>query len=473
MIHVLYIDDEPDLLESGKKDLEESGEISVDIALSAHAALEMLGQKPYEVIVSDFQLPDMEGITFLKKMQASVPGLPFIIFPDDNASNVTSNVPNHDDVHEHKNPEKSTSRFAGLKQNILKTAKQHRTKEHYRQISENTREGIVVVRNEIIVYSNRTLRKILGGYAPEEIEGHGFTDLVHPHDRYSILRLRQERPSGNELDREYPFRALTRNGEVRCLQCREIVIEWQGQSATLSFLSDITEQKQEEKVLVLTKRKIGILNELTRHDIANRLTVLRGRLKRARRIAQDPQVIRQLEEVDNAGRDIFNHLEMARTYQDMGMFSPRWFSLRSILDYRKILTEVPDLQISIETGDLEIYADPLCPRVFENLIDNSLRHGHHVSEIHITSRETEIGLVVILEDNGNGILDEDKERIFEQGVGKHTGLGLFLCREILSITGIIIRETGDAGRGARFEITVPRGAYRPNNSRQDIGMPCI
>ena len=473
MIHVLFIDDEPDLLESGKKDLEESGEIFVDIALSAHAALEMLGQKPYEVIVSDFQLPDMEGITFLKKMQASVNGLPFIIFPGENTSDSTSNIPNHNDIRGNKNIKKSTSRFVGLKQNILETAKQHRTKEYYRQISENTREGIVVVQDDVIVYSNRTLIKILGGYSPEEIEGHGFTDIVHPDDSYSILRLRQERPSGNELELEYPFRVLTRNGEVRCLECREIVIEWQGQPATLSFLLDITEQKQEEKVLVLTKRKISILNELTRHDIANRLTVLRGRLKRARRITHDPQVIRQLEEVDNAGRDIFNHLEMARTYQDMGMFSPRWFNLRSILDYRKILTDAPDLKISIETGDLEIYADPLCPRVFENLIDNSLRHGNHVSEIHITSRQTEKGLVVILEDNGNGIRDEDKECIFEQGVGKHTGLGLFLCREILSITGITIRETGDAGRGARFEITVPRGAFRPNNSGQAIGMPCI
>nr|WP_320160297.1 PAS domain-containing sensor histidine kinase [uncultured Methanoregula sp.] len=365
------------------------------------------------------------------------------------------------------------SRFAGLKQNILETAKQHRTKEYYRQISENTREGIIVVQDDVIVYSNRTLKKILGGGSPEEIEGHGFTDMVHPDDRYSIHRLRLERPSGKELELEYPFRVLTRNGEVRCLQCREIVIEWKGQPATLSFLLDITEQKKEEKVLLLTKRKISILNELTRHDIANRLTVLRGRLKRAQRIAQDPQVIRQLEEVDNAGRDIFNHLEMARTYQDMGMFSPRWFNLRSILDYRKILAEVPDLKISIETGNLEIYADPLCPRVFENLIDNSLRHGNHVSEIHITSRQTENSLVVILEDNGKGIQDEDKERIFEHGVGKHTGLGLFLCREILSITGIAIRETGDTGRGARFEITVPRGAYRPNNSRQAIGMPCI
>jgi signal transduction histidine kinase len=59
-----------------------------------------------------------------------------------------------------------------------------------------------------------------------------------------------------------------------------------------------------------------------------------------------------------------------------------------------------------------------------------------------------------------GISDEDKERLFEKGFGKNTGLGLFLCREILSITDITISETGMAGEGVRFEMLVPEGAWR-------------
>jgi len=45
--------------------------------------------------------------------------------------------------------------------------------------------------------------------------------------------------------------------------------------------------------------------------------------------------------------------------------------------------------------------------------------------------------------------------IFDKGFGKNTGLGLFPAREILSITGITIRETGEPGKGVRFEITAP------------------
>ena len=53
-----------------------------------------------------------------------------------------------------------------------------------------------------------------------------------------------------------------------------------------------------------------------------------------------------------------------------------------------------------------------------------------------------------------------KRLIFNREFGKNTGLGLFLIREILAITGITIRENGTPGTGARFEILVPKGANR-------------
>ena len=68
--------------------------------------------------------------------------------------------------------------------------------------------------------------------------------------------------------------------------------------------------------------------------------------------------------------------------------------------------------------------------------------------------------MLVCEDDGEGVVSGEKEKIFERGVGKNTGLGLALSREILSITGITIRETGEPGRGARFEMTVPEGMHR-------------
>ncbi|MDD1725180.1 MAG: ATP-binding protein [Methanospirillum sp.] len=99
-------------------------------------------------------------------------------------------------------------------------------------------------------------------------------------------------------------------------------------------------------------------------------------------------------------------------------------------------------------------------KVFYNLLDNSIRHGKHVSNMRISASREGDNLLVVWEDNGEGVADEDKDLIFERGYGNNTGFGLFLVREILALTDISIRETGTRGKGARFEISVPRGAYR-------------
>jgi signal transduction histidine kinase len=119
--------------------------------------------------------------------------------------------------------------------------------------------------------------------------------------------------------------------------------------------------------------------------------------------------------------------------------------------------------IAVDNGSstFEVYADPLLVRVFYNLIDNALMYGsEQMTTIRISQRKSNRGLVIVCEDDGVGIPADKKEAIFNRGYFKHTGFGLYLSREILSITGITIIENGTPGKGARFEITVPKGAWR-------------
>ncbi|WP_255331916.1 sensor histidine kinase [Methanocalculus taiwanensis] len=107
-----------------------------------------------------------------------------------------------------------------------------------------------------------------------------------------------------------------------------------------------------------------------------------------------------------------------------------------------------------------IYADPMIEKVFSNLMDNTLRHAGKATQVRISCNETEDGLVILYEDDGYGISDDDKELIFKPGIGQNTGFGLFLAREILAITGIAIREIGVYSEGAKFEILVPKGFFK-------------
>jgi len=109
----------------------------------------------------------------------------------------------------------------------------------------------------------------------------------------------------------------------------------------------------------------------------------------------------------------------------------------------------------------KVFADPLLEKAVHNLIENSLRHGECITYIKVTfSVENNDNGVLIFEDDGVGVPDDDKERIFDLSFGKNTGLGLFLIREILGLTDMKIHERGQFGHGARFEITIPPGYWK-------------
>ena len=134
---------------------------------------------------------------------------------------------------------------------------------------------------------------------------------------------------------------------------------------------------------------------------------------------------------------------------------------------RQVVSQIDlgPLTLRCSIAGLELYADPLLERVFYNLADNALRYGETIHDIRVRTETRNESLIFIWEDDGIGIPAADKAAIFNRGFGKNTGLGLFLVREILSLTGITISETGEPGKGARFEIVVPKEAFRFNGPK--------
>jgi signal transduction histidine kinase len=163
-------------------------------------------------------------------------------------------------------------------------------------------------------------------------------------------------------------------------------------------------------------------------------------------------------------RKIENSLKFAKNYQDLGLKPPEWQNVHQVFIMGISHMDFSSMQRNIHLDNLEIYADSLLERVFFTLAGNVLRHAKNATEVTLGYELTVDGLVMFFEDNGGGIPDANKEKIFERGYGAQQGMELFLVREILGITGITIRETGRFVSGARFEMTVPKRAYRfPDN----------
>jgi len=209
-------------------------------------------------------------------------------------------------------------------------------------------------------------------------------------------------------------------------------------------------------IVEATNRKLYLLNSITRHDLQNQLTILNGALELAKTGTAD-ELAEFLAMAEKAAAAMTKTISFTKEYQNIGVSEPIWQSLDDVVHRASESLPTTRVSLDIHVGKVRVFADHLLEKVFYNLFENALRHGGEpLTTIQVLAREDESGLLITVEDDGIGITRKDKEKIFERGIGQNTGLGLFLAREILSITGITLQETGIPGKGARFEICVPR-----------------
>jgi PAS domain S-box-containing protein len=230
--------------------------------------------------------------------------------------------------------------------------------------------------------------------------------------------------------------------------------------ANKELMAEIQERKRFEAAIRLANHKLNTLSGITRHDILNQITAVVMYLSLIQESETDPVINGYLKKIEDVTQMIQKQIRFTHDYQDIGVNEPRWHNITAAVNNAVTGLVLKDVTIELQVDDLEIFADANFSKVFANLIENALVHGKHVSEIRFSYTETENDLVLSCEDNGVGIPEELKERIFRREYFRNTGYGLFLIVEILGITGLSIRETGTPGKGARFEIHVPKGSYR-------------
>jgi PAS domain S-box-containing protein len=93
------------------------------------------------------------------------------------------------------------------------------------------------------------------GYSDEELRSRPFIEFIHPDDREIVLDRHVRRLKGEKLHYLYSFRIVHRNGSIRWGELNAVLINWNGKSATLNFLSEITERKQAEEALRKSEKR--------------------------------------------------------------------------------------------------------------------------------------------------------------------------------------------------------------------------
>jgi len=287
--------------------------------------------------------------------------------------------------------------------------------------------------------------------------------LLHPDDLEKSNELLRMHFAGEAADFAGEYRMKHKDGHWVWVLDRGMVTEWDTARNPVRMTGthlNISERKSAEEALRRVNRKLNLLSSLTRHDILNKVSVLLGYLDKAKTLAQDPTLLDYLDRMDSSTKAIGKLVKFTRDYKDLGINPPRWITVKDCLNEVTEWINPNTVRLTLDVDEWEIYADPKVTRVFRNIFENAGIHGQNVTEIFVECTKNDRGLDVIIGDNGVGIPAEMKLEIFEPGMMRNRGLGLFLAKEILSITGLTIEETGVPGKGTRFEIHVPIECFR-------------
>jgi PAS domain S-box-containing protein len=297
-------------------------------------------------------------------------------------------------------------------------------------------------------------------YTREELLTRGPLDLVTGyHDRPLKDIIGELSRSGHAI---FETKHVRKDGSIIPVEINAHVVTIQGKRVIVSVVRDITERKRVAELLVRVNRKLSTLHDLTRMDLSNQVFVVKGFLELMKpQVAGQVALLEDIQKIEQGLKSINEIIEFTRDYQDLGKNPPGWQNVNLALLYGVSHVTLGEIHHDIRTENLEIFADPLLEKAFQGLFENSVIHGGHVNVIRVSCAISLEGAIIIYEDDGIGIPQERKEEIFLRGDGTRLRVrGLFFVREILDLTGITIRETGDPGKGVRFEILVPKRIFR-------------
>jgi len=303
------------------------------------------------------------------------------------------------------------------------------------------------------------------GYRPDELVGRMHFSDLHPESGREMFKT----ATFAVFEEQKPFRNLenaihARNGQQVWVSTNAIPL--QNADGTLRGYrgsdTDITERKRAENTIALTTRKLDLMNDMTYQFIQNKVTGLRGYAELSKGVKTDAERLSFIEKEERILRDIHHLIKNTQKYQKIGLLQPRWIPVEQSIRIAVSLVNPKENIISVEPAlhGLELYSDPLIENIFANLIENAVLHGKTTRRITFSCKETPEGLILICEDDGIGISPEIKASLFDRRVGENIRFGLFFVRDCLLLSGMTIRETGEPGNGARFEIVVPDGMWR-------------
>lgn len=334
-----------------------------------------------------------------------------------------------------------------------------KSEEKYRSVIETTQEWIWEVDHHLqIIYSNHSVKNILG-FSEEEIIGKELSSIII--EQEDLHYFQEHKTWKNQV-----FRIKRKNNEVCYLECSAIPFQVNHFEDKIGFRMisrDISTRVQLEQ---MKEEFISIISHELRTPLASIIASL-DLLKSEERSKEENQKILAIIEKNShlLNELIDNVLIIERLQSNRLEVSTERISLKQLVDCSiectKVLADKKQINLRNELkDDIFINSDfALLSQVLINFLSNAIKFSHENSEIKIFTQTQEQCVQLLVADQGRGISKNFKGKIFQKfaqedlstkHTHKGTGLGLYICKQIITKLGGEIGFTSEETKGSTF-----------------------
>lgn len=325
-------------------------------------------------------------------------------------------------------------------------------KERYESLFEENPEAIVEVDEDFNIIKVNSQFEDLFKYEEDEILGKDLDDLVVPRDKKDEGKILNKRSRKKGYFDHETVRIDKYDNEVD-VAITGRPIEHEGKTHHLAVYRDISERREAQK-------KENFLHSLLRHDVRNKTQLAKGYLELLEESCENEI---QEEYLNKASKSILEAEDIINKVSKMKKIKKeedvKEINLGTALD--KVVTELKGqmeengIKADVEKSTCEVEGGMLLDELFYNIIENSIKHSR-CSNIKIKTHQKKDECIVSIEDDGRGIPNRYKDKIFEKGFKRGetagSGLGIYMVKEIAENYGGNIDVKDSKLGGARFDV---------------------
>jgi len=457
-IRLLHVDDDESVLDVTEAFLtKELPDLEIVSVTDTDAALELLSDEPFDCVISDYEMPDMDGLTLLQEVRGRRPELPFLLFTGKGSERIAGRAISAGVTgYVQKGGSEQQWRLANRVKHAIEEYRAKLDSERYSTVLQALDYPVYVVDADgRFVYVNETFAD-LTGYSQAELVGRE-PRLIKTAESVGRVTeaLRTVVSSSGPDTARFEVEIQTKDGGT--VHCRDHLAplpfedEYRG---CAGILRDTTAEQRRRNELARQNQRLEEFVSVVSHDLRTPLSTAETAAALAERTGEAQYFEKLGRAHDRIDRLLDDLLTLAREGEEVVTIDA--VQLRPVAERAWGSVGSGRASMEIDT-ELTVEANPdRLRRLFENLFRNALEHGSPAATVTVGTLDDVDADGFYVADDGTGIPADARDSVFDPGyttADDGTGFGLSIVRRISDAHGWEVDVTGSDDGGARFEFT--------------------